>query len=235
MNVYLLDSVKETLLTGSKPHRPAKDCDFRMILCFFNSAVRILMRDGASQTGTGSLPVHHGPGKGVTGILSVGDKVSGRSRRLIKFGLAVAAGLMAGLMLVLACAAAESAQPTSPEAQQKALEKMVRQAERHLEHTIKKEGVFSARVALNVWKSTSLDAGLYDQAAYDAYHQRIYTRAIEANRRWFEGYLRENNLQNAATCLEFWRLHSQELGVLDLAEYEALRERLKNAPKAKEK
>jgi hypothetical protein len=134
---------------------------------------------------------------------------------------------------IQAIAETRTAAPT--DARQKELEKMVRQAARHLEHTIKKEGFFSARVALNVWKSTALDAGLYDDTTYADYRHRIYTQSIKSNRAWFEGYIQDHNLQNASTCLEFWRLHSLELGTLDPAEYEELQKRLKQARKASTK
>ena len=143
-------------------------------------------------------------------------------------GMAAAIGLLTVLAVGL-CAAAGSAKASAPEARQKELEKMVQQAQRHLEATIKEEGFFSARVALNVWKSTALDAGLYDDAQYNDFRHRSYKRSVTANRRWFESYLQERNFQNAATCLEFWRLHSHELGVLDEEQYKALKERLQRA------
>ena len=146
--------------------------------------------------------------------------------------------LILGAILFLmapTCGSTEKTAPVPADTRQIALEKMVQQAERHLEHTIKKEGFFSARVALNVWKSTALDAGLYSETAYDAFRRRIYLRSINANRHWFENYVTDKSFHNAAICLEFWRLHSLELGVLDLDEYEKLHLRLEEAKKIKKK
>ncbi len=112
---------------------------------------------------------------------------------------------------------------------QKALLRQAKASLMRLERAIKKDGFYSARAALNIWRSNAIDAGTFDQALYDSFKKRIYQASIAANRGYFEDYLARNNFYEARICLEIWRLHSEEIGVYDEEVYKRLNKRLNQA------
>ncbi len=112
---------------------------------------------------------------------------------------------------------------------QKALMRQAKASLVRLERAIKKDGFYSARAALNVWRSNAKDAGTFDQQLYDSFKKRIYQASIASNRSYFEEYLARNNFYEARICLEIWRMHSEEIGILDESVYKALNKRLNQA------
>jgi hypothetical protein len=96
-----------------------------------------------------------------------------------------------------------------------------------LKHIMEKEGYYSARVALNVWRSNAIDAGVFDPAEYDAYKKQIYEKSIQSNLRCYERSLQKNNLTDARICLFTWKAHTEELGVFDSDRYEEMKKKLK--------
>lgn len=95
-----------------------------------------------------------------------------------------------------------------------------------LKHIMEKEGYYSARVALNVWRSNAIDAGVFDPAEYDAYKKQIYEKSIQSNLRCYERSLQKNNLTDARICLFTWKAHAEELGVFDSERYKKMKEKL---------
>ena len=129
-------------------------------------------------------------------------------------------------MLVLPAVSAEERAKDKTE-RQKSLERYARGSLAQLKRVIKKDGFYSARVALNIWKSNAIDAGTYDEAEYNTFKQQIYKKSINENLRWFETFLNLKNFADARICLQFWRLHSEEIGIFDESQYEELKKRLK--------
>ena len=103
-----------------------------------------------------------------------------------------------------------------------------------LKRTMEKDGYYSARVALNVWRSNAIDAGIFDQAEYDAYKNQIYEKSIQSNLQCYERSLQNENLNDARICLFTWKAHSEELGVLDPDQYEEMKKKLKKATRVKQ-
>ena len=129
-------------------------------------------------------------------------------------------------MLVLpAVAPAEKAKPKTK--RQKILERYARESLIRLKRHIKSDGFYNARVALNIWKSNAIDAGIYDEAQYTAFKQQIYMKSINENLMWFDIFLNLKNYADARICLQLWRLHSEEIGVFDPLQYEELKKKLK--------
>lgn len=92
-----------------------------------------------------------------------------------------------------------------------------------------KEGFYSGRVALNVWRSTAIDAGTFDQEQYNEFKTQLYEKSITDSLKCFEDFILEENYYDANVCLQTWRMHSKELGTYDQAEYEALKKTLTEA------
>jgi hypothetical protein len=118
-------------------------------------------------------------------------------------------------------------------ARQKMLKREAANALRRLKRSMEKDAFYSGHVALNVWRSTALDAGTFDQSQYDEFKNQLYEKSINDSLRCFEEFLLEEDFHNANFCLQTWRMHSKELGTYDHAEYEAFQKKLEDARAAK--
>ena len=96
-----------------------------------------------------------------------------------------------------------------------------------LKHSLEKDAFYSGRIRLNVWRSTAIEAGTFDQAQYDVFKTQLYVKSIEDSMKCYEEFVLEENYYDANICLQTWRMHSRELGTYDKEKYEALKERLK--------
>ncbi|MFZ0241991.1 MAG: hypothetical protein WAL90_10130 [Desulfobacterales bacterium] len=96
-----------------------------------------------------------------------------------------------------------------------------------LKYAIDKEGFYAARVALNVWRSNAIDAGVFDQADYDEYKQKIYDKSIRSSLQCFEYAIQHGNVTDARICLHTWKAHSEEMGTFDPGLYEEMHKKLK--------
>jgi hypothetical protein len=102
-----------------------------------------------------------------------------------------------------------------------------------LKHSLEKDAFYSGRIRLNVWRATATEAGTFDQARYDEFKKQLYEKSINDSMKCYEEFILEENYYDANICLQTWRMHSKELGTYDIDEYEALKERLKQARAAK--
>ena len=146
--------------------------------------------------------------------------------------------ITAALLLVLFLAAfviAQDKTEQSPDetARQRMLKREADNAFRRLKRSMEKDGFYSGRVALNIWRSTAMDAGTFDQTQYDEFKTQLYEKSVNDSLRCFEEFILEEDFFNANFCLQTWRMHSKELGTYDQAEYEASKERLADAKAAK--
>ena len=115
--------------------------------------------------------------------------------------------------------------------EQKARQKMLKleaaNAFWRLKHSMEKDAFYNTRIRLNVWRSTAIDAGTFDQAQYDEFKQQLYEKSINDSLKCYEEFILEENFYDANICLQTWRMHSKEIGAYDKDKYEALKERLK--------
>ena len=122
---------------------------------------------------------------------------------------------------------------TDPSPEEKARERLSKQeaanALYRLKNSLEKDGFYSARVALNVWRSTALEAGTFDLAQYDEFTRQLYEKSINDSLRCFEEFLLQDNYYDANFCLQIWRMHSKEIGAFDQQAYEAFKKRLEEA------
>jgi hypothetical protein len=95
-----------------------------------------------------------------------------------------------------------------------------------LKRAIERDGYYSARVALNVWRSNAIDAGIFDPNQYEEFKRQIYTKSIQSNLNCFEQALVEGNTHDAEICLHMWKIHSEEINSFDPKRYEEMKLRI---------
>ena len=81
-------------------------------------------------------------------------------------------------------------------------------------------------MALNVWKSSAIEAGNFDQKVYDELRKQLYDKSLRDNLRCIEISIAHRDAQDANQCLRIYRLHATEIGSFDPKRYEELRERI---------
>jgi len=121
----------------------------------------------------------------------------------------------------------------SPSQEEKARQKMIEMEAANafwrLKNSLAKDAFYNTRIRLNIWRSTAMDAGTFDQAQYDEFKQQLYEKSVNDSMKCYEDFIFEENYYDANICLQTWRMHSKELGTYDKDKYEALKERLKQA------
>ena len=118
-------------------------------------------------------------------------------------------------------------------ARQRMLKREADNAFRRLKRSMEKDGFYSGHVALNIWRSTAVDAGTFNEAQYDEFKTQLYEKSVNDSLRCFEEFLLEEDFYNANFCLQTWRMHSKGLGTYDQAEYEVFKTQLEDARAAK--
>jgi hypothetical protein len=146
--------------------------------------------------------------------------------------------ITAALLLVLLlapCAIPQDKTEQRPDekARQQMLEREAANALRRLKRSMEKDGFYSGHVALNIWRSTAMDAGTFDEAQYDEFKTQLYEKSVNDSLRCYEEFLLEEDFYNANFCLQSWRMHSKELGTYGQAEYEVFKTQLEDARAAK--
>ena len=148
--------------------------------------------------------------------------------------LNITAGLLALLFISSITIAEEKKQLTQEEkARQKMLKIEAANAFWRLKNSLEKDAFYSGRIRLNVWRSTAIEAGSFDQAQYDEFKQQLYEKSVNDSMKCYDEFILEEDFYNANICLQTWRMHSKELGTYDTSQYEALKEKLKQAKVAK--
>ena len=148
--------------------------------------------------------------------------------------LNIAAVLLLVLLLApLANSQDEAVQSPDEKARQQMLDREAANALRRLKRSMEKDGFYSGHVALNIWRSTAMDAGTFDEAQYDEFKTQLYEKSVNDSLRCYEEFILEEDFYNANFCLQSWRMHSKELGTYDQAEYEVFKTQLEDARAAK--
>ena len=148
--------------------------------------------------------------------------------------LNVAAALLLVLLLAPPAVPQEKIEQRPDEkVRQQMVEREAASALRRLKKSMEKDGFYSGRVALNIWRSTALDAGTFDEVQYEEFKTQLYEKSVIESLRCYEEFLLEEDFYNANFCIQTWRMHSKELGTYDQAEYEAFQKKLADARAAK--
>ena len=154
----------------------------------------------------------------------------------LKFGKVLT--ITTALLLVpslVPCANPESTSKPSPEekARQRMLEREAANALWRLKRSLEKDAFYSARIRLNVWRSTAIDAGKFDQKQYDEFKRQLYEKSVNDSLKCFGEFLLHEHFHDAQICLQTWRMHSKELGTFDPEIYQALENQLLEARERK--
>lgn len=136
--------------------------------------------------------------------------------------------VLLAVMLVLpnSSPAAEAQVNKTLEVTSKQLKKAAYNSLWRLKKAVEKDGFYSARVALNVWRSNAIDAGLFNQSQYDEFKGQIYEKSVISNLKCFETSLLNENYTDARICLHTWKIHAEVLGTFDQAFYDEMKSRL---------
>ena len=144
--------------------------------------------------------------------------------------LTITAGLIVLLFLTSFAIGEDKKLPSKEEkARQKMLKLEAANAFWRLKHSLGKDAFYNTRIRLNVWRSTAMESGTFDQAQYDGFKQQLYENSVNDSMKCYEGFILEENFYDANICLQTWRMHSKEIGAYDKDQYEALKEGLKQA------
>ena len=148
---------------------------------------------------------------------------------LHKIFIITAAVISVVLLVSLVGAQDKTEQNQDEKARQRILKREAANSFWRLKRTLEKEGFYSGRVALNVWRSAAIDAGTFDQEQYNEFKKQLYEKSINDSLKCFDEFILEEDYYDANVCLQTWRMHSKELGVYDQAQYEALKQKLADA------
>jgi hypothetical protein len=118
---------------------------------------------------------------------------------------------------------AETGQVENDKARLKLLRKTANISLWRLKVVIERDGFYSARIALNIWRSNAKDAGTFDQKQFDEFKKRIYKKSVDSNLRCTEKCMMNENYNDAEICLYWWKTHSQVLDQFDPVKHEELK------------
>jgi hypothetical protein len=92
--------------------------------------------------------------------------------------------------------------------------------------SIQDDAFYNAKVALNVWKISAVEAGTFDRRLYEDLRKQLYEKSIRDNLRCIDISVARRDAPDANLCLKIYRLHSQEINAFDPKRYEDLRARV---------
>ena len=143
---------------------------------------------------------------------------------------------LAALTLILAALAAPDAggqtpkpavPATQPElARQRELERDAAVNLSLAKKSIQEDAFYNAKVALNVWRLSALDAGNFDRKLHEDLRKQLYEKSIRDNLRCIDVAVAQRDAPEANLCLRIYRLHAQEINVFDPKRYEDLKTRV---------
>ncbi len=136
---------------------------------------------------------------------------------------------------VLSAVSTASAEQTKEEkARQKMLNLEAANALWRLKRALEKEGFYSGRSRLNVWRAAAMDAGKFDPQKYEEFKQQLYEKSVANSLKCFEYYIEQKNAQDAKMCLQTWKVHAKEIDRFDEPTYQEFIKRLNEMKAEKE-
>ncbi|MCU0561244.1 MAG: hypothetical protein MUD16_13750 [Desulfobacterales bacterium] len=113
-----------------------------------------------------------------------------------------------------------------PDARQKELEREAAVNLSIARKSIQDDAFYNARVTLNVWKISALEAGTFDPKIYEELRKQLFDKSVRENLRCIEASIARRDAVNANQCLRIYQLHSQEIGSFDARKFEDLKSRV---------
>lgn len=121
------------------------------------------------------------------------------------------------------------AQPSAPSSEVLRQRELERDAAVNLslaKKSIQDDAFYSAKVALNVWRLSAIEAGNFDRKLYEDLRKQLYDKSIRDNLRCIDVAVAQRDAPDANLCLRIYRLHSQEIDAFDPKRYEELKTRV---------
>jgi hypothetical protein len=144
----------------------------------------------------------------------------------------VRAAALALMLVALAApdAGGQAAKPAAPviqpdAARQRELERDAAINLSLAKKSIQDDAFYNAKVALNVWKISAVEAGNFDRKLYEDLRKQLYEKSIRDNLRCIDVAVAHRDAADANLCLKIYRLHAQEINAFDPKRYEDLRAR----------
>ena len=136
---------------------------------------------------------------------------------------------LASFILILGdLPAAFTEQTREEKARQKMLNLEAANALWRLKRSLEKDGFYSGRVRLNVWRAAAIDAGKFDPKQYEEFKLQLYEKSLSDSLKCIDYYTAEgNSYHDANMCLQTWKVHAEEIGRFDESTYQELVERIK--------
>lgn len=153
------------------------------------------------------------------------------ARSAIRYATFVIAALL--LLQPMIWAQQHTAAEAGDEANQKEMKREAALNLYRLKRSIEKDGYYSARIALNIWRSTSLNAGTFDPKLYDQLKVQLYEKAMADSLACYQYFMRLKDANNAKTCMLIWRSHAKEIDRYDPEVYQNLQEGIERLKKKK--
>ena len=95
-----------------------------------------------------------------------------------------------------------------------------------LKRSLEKDGFYSGRVRLNVWRAAAIDAGKFDPKKYEEFKLQLYEKSLNDSLKCIEYYIEENSYHDANMCLQTWKVHAKEIDRFDEPTYQELVKRI---------
>jgi hypothetical protein len=143
--------------------------------------------------------------------------------------------LLVGFILMLGDVSAAAAEQTKDEkARQRLLNQEAVNALWRLKRSLEKDGFYSGRVRLNVWRAAAIDAGKFDPKKYEEFKLQLYEKSLSDSLKCIDYYTEAgNSYHDANMCLQTWKMHAKEIDRFDEATYQELVKRLNELKKKK--
>ena len=127
----------------------------------------------------------------------------------------------------------ETEQVENDKARQKMLRRTANISLWRLKVVIQRDGFYSARSALNIWRSNAKDAGTFDQNQFDEFKKQIYEKSVSSNMKCIENCMVDENYTDAKICLYWWKTHSQVLDTFDPVKHDELKKMIEEGKEKK--
>lgn len=141
--------------------------------------------------------------------------------------------ILAIMFLLPVKAYSETGQVEDDKARQKLLRRTANISLWRLKVVIERDGFYSARGALNIWRSNAKDAGTFDQNKFDEFKKKIYEKSVNSNLKCIEKRVMNENYTDAEICLYWWKTHSQVLDTFDPVKHDELKKMIEEGKEKK--
>jgi hypothetical protein len=102
-----------------------------------------------------------------------------------------------------------------------------------LKRALEKDGFYSGRVRLNVWRVAAIEAGKFDPQKYEEFRKQLYQKSVNDSLKCFEYFIEQNSHHDANMCLQTWKMHAKEINMFDESTYQELMKRVNDIKEKK--